>query len=113
MSEDESGTTTIRVSFPTKISLEGLKEEFFTKSTSFDNLLFELADFYRANKKTINEKIQALDDGLNSLKQELISAMKVQGKNESLIVELGGKLGNLEKRVEKLEENHGYKVTKK
>ena len=104
MSEDESGTTTIRVSFPTKISLEALKEEYFTKSTSFDDLLFELADFYRANKKTINEKIQALDDGLNSLKQELTSAMKAQGDNENSIVGLKGKMGNLEKRVEKLEE---------
>lgn len=104
MSEDESATTTIRVSLPTKISLEALKEEYFTKSTSFDNLLFELADFYRANKKTINEKIQALDDGLNSLKQELISAMKAQGKNESLIVGLGGRLDTLEKRVKELED---------
>lgn len=96
--------TSFRVSMETHVSVEALKEEYFTPSTSYDYIIAELADFYRKNKQNISEKLQLLEGELIALRNELRGEATFVGKNTGLIVELGGKLRALEKRVEELEE---------
>lgn len=91
----EKESTTIKVSMETHVSLEALKDEYFTKSTSFNDIIKELADFYRQNKKNMDAKLQFLQSQITGLEQKINFVAKTQEKDNEMLVGLKAKLDKL------------------
>jgi BMFP domain-containing protein YqiC len=97
-------STTIKITMETHISLEALKEEgYFSESTTFNDIIKELADFFRQNKMNIEGKIQYIQLEITGLRQQTNFTAKTLEKQNEMLVRLKGDFGKLEKRVEKLE----------